>query len=161
TGPCQACENAEAALYQVTVETVSAQPFVAARRLVHIPEIMKVWKPALDEVWAFLREHPEHTPGHNVFLYHHPTQMNQPMEVDFGVAVGRRFACDGPVFSTETPAGEVATTLHVGSYMKMPEAHKAIHSWVAANGRTIGGASWEIYGDWNDDETKLETRIVY
>ena len=27
--------------------------------------------------------------------------------------------------------------------------------------RSLAGTSWEIYGDWNDDPTKLETLVVY
>jgi len=37
----------------------------------------------------------------------------------------------------------------------------AIHAWRAANNRAFGGNSWEIYGDWSDDPSKLETTIVY
>jgi DNA gyrase inhibitor GyrI len=83
------------------------------------------------------------------------------MDIDFGVQVVRPFDGEGEVICTETPAGEVAMTTHVGSYDKLGGAHEAIHSWGAANHRIFGGYSWEIYGDWNDDETKLETQVVY
>jgi hypothetical protein len=43
----------------------------------------------------------------------------------------------------------------------MAESHEAIHKWSAANGETFAGKSWEIYGDWIEDATKLETRIEY
>jgi len=33
--------------------------------------------------------------------------------------------------------------------------------WAAANNETFAGWSWEIYGDWNEDVSKLETRIEY
>jgi effector-binding domain-containing protein len=52
-------------------------------------------------------------------------------------------------------------TTHIGSYSNLAGAHQAINSWCAAAGRTIGSCSWEIYGDWSDDETKLETQVVY
>ena len=83
------------------------------------------------------------------------------MDIDFGVQVVRRFAGEGEVICTETPAGEVVMTTHVGSYDKLGAAHDAIHSWRAANGRTFAGYSWEIYGDWSDDPTRLETEIIY
>jgi len=66
----------------------------------------------------------------------------------------------GEVVCTETPAGEVAMTTHFGSYGKLAGAHAAINSWRAACGRT-SACSWEIYGDWTDDEAKLETQVVY
>ena len=28
-------------------------------------------------------------------------------------------------------------------------------------GRAFGPCSWEIYGDWTDDTTKLETQVIY
>ena len=52
-------------------------------------------------------------------------------------------------------------TTHIGSYAKLAAAHQAIKSWCAATGRAIGACSWEIYGDWTNDETLLETNVVY
>lgn len=52
-------------------------------------------------------------------------------------------------------------TTHVGSYAKLVAADDAIHSWRAATGRSFAGYSWEIYGDWTHDPTKLETQVVY
>jgi hypothetical protein len=43
----------------------------------------------------------------------------------------------------------------------MQETHDAIHAWRAANNRAFAATSWEIYGDWSDDPSKLETTIVY
>lgn len=83
------------------------------------------------------------------------------MEIDFGVEVTRAFAPAGEVHACETPAGEVATAVHVGRYDRLVETHDAIHAWCAANGHRIGGQSWEIYGDWTNDESKLETTVVY
>ena len=57
--------------------------------------------------------------------------------------------------------GEAAVVVHRGSYEQMGAAHRALHEWCAANRRTIGGYSLEIYGDWSDDPSKLETTIQY
>jgi effector-binding domain-containing protein len=100
-------------------------------------------------------------PGHNLFLYHHAAHRNGPMEIDFGVQVSHPFEPDGNVRCSKTPVGEVATTVHVGPYDRLGEAHNAIHAWCSANGRKIGPASWEIYGDWTDDPARLETTIKY
>ena len=83
------------------------------------------------------------------------------MDIDFGVQIVQPFANEGEVICTETPAGEVAMTTHVGSYTGLAAAHNALHSWCAANGRGFGACSWEVYGDWTDDESKLETQVVY
>ncbi len=147
--------------HEVTTETVAARTIAAVRRHARIPEIAAVWKPALDLVWAFLPHHPELRSGSNVFLYRHPHRRDEAMEIFFGVEVTRRFPEMGEVVATATPAGEVATTLHVGPYAGMVRAHDAIHAWRTAAGRDFAGWSWEVYGDWNDDERLLETRIYY
>ena len=148
--------------YEIVTKTVSSQPIAAVRRSVRIGEVWKAWKPALDLVWNFLRTHEGlRTDGHNCFLYHHPAQGEIEMVVDFGVQVIRPFQDDGEVVCTETPAGEVVMTTHIGSYAKLGAAHEAINSWHAATGREFGAFSWEIYGDWDADETKLETQVIY
>ncbi len=83
------------------------------------------------------------------------------MDIDFGVQVTRTFAKEGEVSATETPAGKVATALHLGPYERLGETHDAIHAWAAASKMTFAGKSWEIYGDWSDDPAKLETRVEY
>jgi effector-binding domain-containing protein len=148
--------------YQVVTKTVNSQPLAAALRRVRIGEVGRAWKPALDLVWEFLRCHEGlRTDGHNCFLYHHPSPGEAAMVVDFGVQVTRPFQDAGEVVCTETPAGEVVMTTHIGSYGKLAAAHEAINSWSAATGRAFGACSWEIYGDWTDDEAKLETQVVY
>ena len=148
--------------YQVVNRTVRSQPLAAARCRVRIGEVGSAWKPALDLVWAFLRRNEGlRTDGHNCFLYRHPAPGEATMVVHFGVQVVRHFQDEGEVVCTETPAGEVVMTTHVGSYGKLAAAHQAIKQWCATNGRAIGAYSWEIYGDWTDDETKLETQVVY
>ena len=148
--------------YHVVTKTVSAQPLATVRRRVRIGEVVGAWKPALDLVWEFLRRQEGlRTDGHNCFLYHHPAPGEAEMVAYFGVQVVRPFQDAGEVVCTETPAGEVAMTTHIGSYGKLAAAHEAINSWRAATGRAFGACSWEIYGDWNDDEAKLETQVVY
>ena len=147
--------------YEVVVEAVEAELLAAVLDTVPISGITQAWKPALDQVWAFLRTHPELGPGQNLVLYHHPEVRTAPMDIDFGVQVARRFEAEGAVRCVETPAGEVASTVHIGPYDQLRGAHDAIHAWCAANRRRISNASWEIYGDWTDDPAKLETTIRY
>jgi len=146
----------------VSVQSVPSRILAAVRRKVAIGGVGAAWRPALDQVWAFLRTHPGlRTDGHNIFLYHHPAQRSDPMDVDFGVEVVREFEPSGEVKPVRTPRGEVALATHVGPYDRLAQAHDAIHAWARANDRTFAGQSWEVYGDWNDDPAKLETTIMY
>lgn len=146
----------------VQVEVVSPRLLAAVGREVAAARVRDVWRPALDQVWAFLRTQPGlRSDGHNVFLYHHPTKAGDPIEADFGVEVTREFAGSGEVRPVKTPAGEAAVVRHVGPYEGLTQAHSAIYEWARESGRSLAGTSWEIYGDWTDDTTKLETLVLY
>lgn len=147
----------------VTVETVSPRILAAVRRHVRATFGAATFGSALDQVWVFLRNNPGlRSDGHNVFLYHH--RSGHPatgMDVDFGVEVTRHFQPVDPIDCVETPAGRAAIAVHRGPYRDMKAAHDAVHRWCKANGETIGAHSWEIYGDHTDDESQLETTVVY
>jgi effector-binding domain-containing protein len=146
----------------VKIELLRPRLLAAVRRSATPREIPRVFKPALDLVWAFLREHEGlRTDGHNVFLYHHVDRPEVGMPIDFGVEVTRRFEPEGEVRCVETPGGEATVLEHRGPYSGLAQAHAALHAWCAANGRIIGSHSLEIYGDWSDDPSKLETTIQY
>jgi effector-binding domain-containing protein len=146
----------------VSVQDVSPRILAAVRRKVPIGEVGAAWRPALDQVWAFLRTQSGlRTDGHNIFLYRHPDRRSDPMVVDFGVEVVREFVPSGEVNPVKTPAGTVATATHVGPYDRLHQTHDAIHAWAAANHRVYAGLSWEIYGDWSDDPARLETTVMY
>ncbi len=145
----------------VTIEQVRPRLLAAVRRTAAVHEIPTLFKPALDLVWAFLGSHKGlRTDGHNVFLYHHVGRPETGMPVDFGVEVTRHFEPEGDVCCVETPAGEAAVVVNRGPYSGIPKAHTALHAWCAANGRTIGDYSLEIYGDPSPDGT-VETTIQY
>jgi effector-binding domain-containing protein len=147
--------------YEIVAETAQAELVAAVRATVPAGGVARAWKPALDQVWAFLKKNGELRPGHNLFLYHRPERRNEAMNVDFGVQVSRPFPRQGNVQCIDTPAGEVARTLHIGPYDRLGDAHNAIHAWCVAHDRKIAQASWEIYGDWNNNPALLETTIKY
>ena len=148
--------------YSVSVHRVTAQPLAAARDRMSARQIPDRFRHSLGKVWDYLRAHPRlRTDGHNVFLYRHDMDLSGAMTIDFGVQVARAFEAEGDVRCVMTPAGEVASTIHVGVYDGLRGAHDAIQGWIAASGRREGGWSWEIYGDWNDDPQKLETQVLY
>jgi len=146
----------------VSVQTVQPRRLATVRREVTPGTVGSAWGPALGKVWPFIRGQPGlWSGGHNVFLYHHPTQPGSPMLCDFGVEVTRTFETTGEVTATETPGGEAAFAVHRGPYDRMLETHDAIRKWMAANGRESARFSWEIYGDPTPDPADTETTVVY
>ena len=140
----------------------AARPIAAVRRRVRSGDVSAAWRPALDQVWAFVRRHDGlRNDGHNIFVYHHATVAGEPMDVDFGVEVTGPFDGEGEVVPTQTPAGEVVSTVHIGPYDRLADAYRAIEAWREAHGREFAGHSWEIYGDPTDDPATLEVRVVY
>ena len=149
-------------MYDIVVQNVGSTPLAAVRRQVRPGGVATAWRPALDLVWAFVRgEAGLWTGGHNVFVYRHPGNPGEPMTVDFGVQVARSFPGNGIVEPTETPAGRVAFTRHLGPAEGLRHAHEAIDAWRASHGQVFGGISWETYGDWGDDPATFETWVTY
>ena len=130
---------------RVSVQAVAPRKLAAVRRQVAIGGVAVAWRPALDKVWEFLRSQPGlRADGHNIFLYHHGASREAPVAVDFGVEVTRAFDPVGEVYATETPAGEVASAVHIGGYDRLGVAHEAVQAWCATNHRTLARKSWEI-----------------
>ena len=146
----------------VNVQTVYPRKLATVRREVPPGAVGAAWGPALDKVWEFIRSQQGlRSDGHNIFLYHHPTEPGAPILCDFGVEVTRTFETGGEVYATETPGGEAAVAVHRGPYNRMNEAHDAIRKWIAANRRESAGRSWEIYGDPTPDPADTESTVVY
>ena len=146
----------------VVVQTVHPCKMAAIQREVAPGAVGSAWGPALGKVWEFIRSQSGlWTHGHNIFLYHHPTQPGAPIRCDFGVEVTRTFESAGEVYATETPEGEAAVAVHRGPYNRMNAAHEAIREWMAVNRRESAGCSWEIYGDPTPDAADTETTVVY
>ncbi|HZQ49445.1 MAG TPA: GyrI-like domain-containing protein [Candidatus Dormibacteraeota bacterium] len=144
----------------VTVDFVRPRKLAAVRREVAPGAVGSAWKPALDQVWAFVRSQPGlWSGGHNVFVYRKPERPGA-LVCDFGVEVTRDFEPSGEVHLTETPEGEAAIAVHRGPYDRMRDAYDAIAQWMAANHRNAAGVSWEIYGDPTPDPADTSTTIV-
>ena len=146
----------------VNLQTVHSRKLAAVRREVAPGAVGAAWGPALGKVWEFIRSQPGlRADGHNIFLYHHPTQPGGKILCDFGVEVTSTFEAAGEVYATETQGGEAVVAVHRGPYHRLNEAHDAIRKWMAANRKESAGHSWEIYGDPTLDPADTETTIVY
>ncbi len=109
----------------------------------------------LDHVWAHVRGHNIEGAGHNVVMYR-----DMGNELTAGVVLPDDVAePPAPLVLTNTPSGRAVTVRHVGPYSGIPEKVMALFAFCNENDLTPLEPSWEIYGDGNDDESKLVTDI--
>jgi effector-binding domain-containing protein len=142
--------------YQVHVQQVAPQMTGVVRLRARQDELARVIPAACGEVWEFFRSAGLPRPGRHLALY-----LDCEMNIECGVEVAQPFPGNDRVVCSQTPAGTVATTAHIGPYDRLGEAHAAVHRWCAANGHTLAGVSWEVYGHWTDDPAQLRTDIFY
>jgi effector-binding domain-containing protein len=81
--------------------------------------------------------------------------------VEVGVELTQPCPLTGRVVSSALPSGEVAMTVHWGSYAKLGAAHQAVQDWCAQNGRRAAGPRWEVYGPHHDDPAEVWTEVYY
>jgi effector-binding domain-containing protein len=134
---------------QVELRRVAAQPLSVVRGGVTRARLPQGIRALFDQFYSNFKSNGEL----NVVYYpeFHPTD-------EFSIECGVQVASGG---NSATPAGEVATVAYFGPYDRMSIGHGAIHEWVQANGRKLAGPSWEVYGHWTEDTSKLRTDIYY
>ena len=132
----------------VEVKQVPEQPIAVVRGVATMPNLPARIRGLFDQFYAGFKG----KGGLNVVFY--PGWAAGECEIACGVQVEQ----DG---NAASPAGTVATTVHMGPYHLMKPAHEAIQLWARENGRRLAGPSWEVYGHWSDDPAKLRTDIYY
>lgn len=141
----------EAELVDVDARTVVA----AVGEITKDNTIQQLFPKLLDRVWAHIRGTDVEGADHNVLIYrNHGTELTAGVRVPDDTS-----APPAPLILTATPSGRVAHLRHVGSYTGLPASVEALFAWCADNGIEVAEPSWEVYGDWEEDESKLVTDI--
>jgi effector-binding domain-containing protein len=145
--------------YDIEVAETAEQPTAVVALATTWPDLPAEAGAAFDDVWAFLRDDGQEglrSDGHNVILY-----KDGVPHAEVGVIVRQGFEDAGRVTASVLPGATVARTVHRGSYEHLADAHQAVHSWCADNGYGVTGVRWEVYGDWHEDESRLETEVAW
>ena len=118
--------------------------------------------PLLDRVWGAIRggRVPGKDGGRSVFVYRDGGKDGVTVEIGAEVGGGFTVTEDG-VTPAETPGGDVVATVHVGPYRRLGDAHDAIVLWARREGVVLADVCWEVYGDHDEDESRLVTEVVY
>ena len=89
---------------------------------------------------------------------------NDRVDIEGGLPVASPLPSEGRIVSGTLPAGDVATTIHLGPYDRLPEAHDALHTWLSEHRKNSAGPQWEVY--WTDpglepDPSKWKTELMW
>lgn len=141
----------------IDLAEVAAQPFLAVKGQVNLPDIPAKLMPMMDRVWAFIRERGIADHGHNVWLYR--SVGDGRMNVEIGVQMNGAFEAGGDLVAARTPAGKAAHAVHMGDYALMGRTHGALMAWCEEHGHALANIGWEVYGDWREDPAKLRTDV--
>jgi AraC family transcriptional regulator len=133
--------------YSITKNDLSLQPILVARRRVGRSEIAATIGEVLPKIFLYAQKNGIALTGLPFTRY-----------VDVGpglltIEPGMRIAAAGEdlnsidpeIVSDTLPAGPAASTTHIGSYDKLPDAYAAIQQWIEAEGLVAAGAPWESY----------------
>jgi effector-binding domain-containing protein len=145
--------------YTVRIQHLDSVPLAVIRRQVSRSELPRVVPECCGLVWNAVRAQ-QARGGRHVAVY-----LDDAIRIEVGVELLGSFSERDGVVLSATPAGDVASTTHFGSYGGLGAAHEAIHQWCDANDRQPAGPSWEIYGhwlpEWNDDPSQIRTDVYY
>jgi effector-binding domain-containing protein len=133
--------------YIITILDVPPRWIAAARG-------QKAMLALLGRAWNYVKQTGIKTDGQNVAIY-------SGGMIDAGARVYEKFEGNGEINCVASPSGLAATTIHMGLYELLGDAHKAIREWCAANGHAIEGTNWEVYGHHEDDPAKRRTDVFY
>ncbi len=132
--------------YEIEVRTLTETPFIAMRRRMELTEVADQLAEMLPAVFAHVMgagltmagpptvRHLEQSPAFVTLEAGIPlAEIPDPPPADSGIEIG------------SLPGGPAAVTVHTGPYDGLGEAHAAVDRWLAAEGRTTGGAPWEVF----------------
>ena len=136
---------------EIEAGTVLAAVGIARQR----GEIPGLIPQLLDRVWAQIRGTNVEGTGHNVVIYRNGgTQLTAGVQVPDDTPEP-----PAPLVLAGIPAGRAAHVRHFGPYSKIPESMQRLFGWCAEHGHAVVEPTWEVYADWDEDESKLVTDL--
>jgi effector-binding domain-containing protein len=140
---------------------VSLSPVLLALTQEELPrgQIPKRIRGMFDVVYSWLKTADVRQAGHNYAVYDKGS--TQDLLVRVGFPVSGRFIDTERVQCVELAGGDAAHATHVGAYGELHRTYAALTEWCARTSVPLSGQSWEVYGDWHHDPSKLETDIYF
>jgi effector-binding domain-containing protein len=145
--------------YKVQLQQFNSIPLAVIRSTARPDELSRVVRRHCGLVWNVLRAQ-QVRGGRHVAVY-----LDSAITLEVGVELSAPFVERDDVVRSATPAGTVASVVHLGPYSGLGAAHQAIHDWSKATNHPLAGPKWEIYGhwkpEWDDDPSQIRTDVFY
>ncbi len=145
-------------MYEVALKNLPAQNVAAIRKtLPNYGQLNTLFGQLFGAIWGKVK-----LTGPTVAIYHDPEFREEDVDVEAAIPIEGMLPDGGPVQSRELPGGQMACTVHQGSYEGIGEAYNAVMAWLEPNGYRVAGPVRENYlrspGD-TDDPTQFVTEI--
>jgi len=133
--------------HAISKKTIGPQSVLVRSFRIAPTEISKAFGEGLQSVFAHAQQQGLTITGRPFARY--PDMSGGMMTIEPGMCLASEAAPteageDG-VRIDALPGGDVATTVHAGSYETLGETHNAVRAWIAEQGLTPAGAPWEVY----------------
>jgi len=138
----------------VSVESVTLAVTEAFTKQSEIPTRIRAM---FDIVYAWARQSGIAQTGHNYAVYDQFSDNGMRMRVGFPVE--KTVPDTSQIQCVELRGGRAAHITHRGPYSELGAANKQLYEWCVEQSLKMAGESWEVYGDWTEDESQLETDI--
>lgn len=119
------------------------------------PDLIATIRSTYDRIYKPGALAPGH--GHNFILYSNETKEGGTLLI--GVLDRHPGGADPDVKAAHVQGGRVITAPHWGDNGQMRQTYDVLHAEVAARGLRRIPMSLEVYGDWNDDLSKVRTDL--
>ncbi len=133
--------------YQIAVAHEEVQNALVMMKSLLPGEVAQFLNTAFPEVAELLAQHGIEPSGPPFARYRMDGDI---FHVTAGFPVPIGVAGSGHVLTDELPGGDIASTVHVGSYEDLPAAFDAVMEWLTGAGYAITGDPWESYLDQPD-----------
>lgn len=144
-------------MYEVTLAHEPAQPILSLTGDVPREEVPAFLQQAYPRLFAALQQAGASPTGPPLARYRVD---ETTFHVTAGVPCAGVTTVPAGVEAGELPGGEIASTIHRGSYETLPEAFHAVIEWIGTNGYQIAGDPWESYLD-EPQVSQPRTRVSF
>jgi effector-binding domain-containing protein len=147
--------------YQFELTEEKDRPVLSIRTRAAVGDLPREFDRAYGLIAQYLEELDEKTEGPAFAAYYNMDM--EDLDLEIGFLVPKPIPGKGAILESKIPGGKQASYLYKGPYSGMEPVYDALAVWVAEQGLTPTGASYEFYYNSPDEvpESELLTKIIF